>query len=803
MNKKVYIFVFNVVINIIIYLLACMFFWGKTIVVLNKIEKHEILNYDIEPVNLDTGLINNEYWGISSDGTNASNTRSGINNAIEYASVNGIKNLKLKKGVYLVSTESDGGYYHGIIFRSGVNLDLNGSIIKLEENSKTSYRIVALKNVNNVSIFNGTIIGDRYEHDYNTINSTHEWGIGCAVLGSNNVSIYNLNICDTTGDGIYISEAAGKIAESVDINNCNIYNCRRQGITIITACEVKINNNEIHDINGIAPQTGIDLEKNNTEQIIKNIFITNNKIYNLASKRGIHIYSFVENVYIDYNEMYDNVSITYINNKGNKTIYIGDNTFLVEKQNSYSNLNSDITNTFSDVNLKKAILELVGKSDENSIYESDIAKIASDGVPGAKQLNLSNKGIEKLDGIEIFAKYNIEWLYLDNNNITDLKPIASFKTLTKLNASNNNIKDISVLENLTNLHTVNLTTNNLTDISILKNMNNLKYVYLNNNRINSLDCLSNIKSLKEVHCAENFVQNIDNILNINDLEILDVRKNEIKIITTSIKNNSLKKLDLSYNKLLDITGLKDNTIDNLIMDNQKIELSTGEVLDTEYVLIGLPQIFSTLDNTYNIELKDMSYYEINNDTNSIKILTQEFINNGLNISVLKNNATYINYSMKIDKSITDMINGSFNVQKTSNYFSVSGKDFRDKNIEDFLEDVKLEDKYTVSFYKNNDIVGSNNVITTGMVMRIYDYEKEFYQDYTLVVYGDTNGDGEITSIDALRIISNKLGSNELNNDICIEAARTTEKTRAEKTIPSAVDALAIVKDKLGMKKIEQ
>lgn len=683
-------------------------------------------------------------------------------------------------------------------------MDLNGSIIKIEGNNKTHYGILSIYKVNNTSIFNGKLVGDRFEHDYVTVSSTHEWGMGVDIKGSNNISIYNLEICDTTGDGIYISESGKKISQNINISNCNIYNTRRQGVSVITAQNVKIYNNEIYDIKGTSPQSGIDLEKNSITQEIKDIYINNNKFFNCKSNRGICISSYVENVYIDQNELYGNITINSQNNTGNESIHLGNNTFKVSKTNDYSNLTTDITDTFIDINLKNAILEMVGKNNEESIYESDIAKIASDGVPGGKQLNLANKGIERLDGIEIFAKYNIEWLYLDNNNITNLSPIASFTTLTKLNASNNNISDISALENLTNLNTINLINNNISDISVLNNKNNLEYLYLNNNKISSLDFLSSINTIKEIYCSENEIETIDNILNLSSLEKLDVRKNKIKHILTKITSETLKNLNLSDNILNDISGLQQNSLSNLNIKNQNIEFSTGEILDTEYVLIKLPQIFSTIDDTYNVEVKDMSYYEFKENYNAVIVLTSEFIQSGLNIKVSKDNYTYLNYTMQIDNSTTEKLSEKFNIQKSPNEFMISGINLENKKIEDFVNNSKFEDIYTVIFYKNNEILNADDIITTGTIMRVYNYEKEFYQDYTMVVYGDVNGDGEINSLDALKVVSNKINIDENTLDnIYIEAGRTTEKTRTEKLIPNAVDALAIVKDKLGMYSIKQ
>lgn len=550
-----------------------------------------------------------------------------------------------------------------IILKSNINLDLNGSIIQLEENSETHYEIISIYSVYNSSVCNGILIGDRYKHNY-IENSSNQWGMGIGIKGSENINISNLKIFDTIGDGIYLTKVGQKPSINIDISNCNIYNTRRQGITIITAQNVNIYNDEIHNIIGSHPQSGIDLEKNEDTEIIKNIYIYNNKFYNCASNKAIQIYSHVENVYIDDNEIYGDIYIEKKNNLGNNTIHIGNNTFKVAKQDDYSKLNTNLTNTFTDINLRNAILELVGKEENDKILESDIAKIASDNVPGGKQLNLVNKGISNLNGIEIFAKYNLEWLYLDNNNITDLSPILSLTSLTKLNASNNKISDISALKNLTNLNTINLTNNNISDISVLNNKNNLEYLYLNNNKISSLDSLSNINTIKEIYCAENEIEIIDNIIKISNLEKLDVRKNKIKNVLTKLISNKLNYLNLSDNKLLDISGIEKNNIENLNIKNQNIELGIANINENKYVQINLPQIFNMIDDTYKVEVKNIPNYEFKNNYNSIIIYSNDFINNGLNIIVSKDNNVYLNYLIEINNSIKEEISKKFNMVKT-------------------------------------------------------------------------------------------------------------------------------------------
>lgn len=792
--KKLLRFIIIILLLLIIVLNLSTF---KTTNIIKYTSRLNMLKIE-DPIDIDTGIINNQYFGISNVGINPIETRKGLNEALKYAETHHIHNIKLEKGIYLLNSEKVNGNQRSIIFRSNINLDLNNSTLIVTPNNLTNYGLFSLYNVDNVSISNGIIIGDRNEHQFEG-KTTHEWGMGIDIRGSSNINIYNMEIYNTTGDGIYISEMGGKVSSNINITNCNIHDNRRQGISIITADNVKIYNNEIHSIHGTNPQSGIDLERNFDSQNINNVFMKDNKFYNEGSDKCIQIWTHSENIFIENNEFYGNININSQNNAGNETLYIGKNKFLAKKETSFLDETIDLTDTFLDENLRQAIYEYIGKDNTESILESDIAKKASDFVPGGKQLNLANKGIKDLSGLEIFAKYNLEWLYIDNNEIADLTPLSSITSLTKLNASNNKIQDLSPIQGLVNLETMNLTNNELTDISILGYFNNLKYVYLKNNKISSLSAFINNVTLKELYCAENEIETIDNILKIESLEKFDIRKNKIKSIINSPIN--LKYLDISENNVSDVSSLIVKKIDYFYYSKQHLEYSSLQKHGSKYVKVNLPQIFSMYGLDYEMKVIGVSDYEFKEDY--VMVLADEFNNNGFTINVLKDNVVFLSYKMSIDNSIIEAVSKVFTVQKISDEFLISGIELENKKIEDFINSYKFDDIYTILFFRNNESLDITNFVSTGSIMRVYDTKKELYQDFTLVIYGDVNGDGNINSRDALSIISNKLeGEGKLNGSF-FQAAKITNKTKSENLMPSALDALSIIKHKLKLEYITQ
>lgn len=125
MKKKILLtlIIIGIISMIIIGLLFCR---SETI---KNIDYNIRKNLYGDPINLENGLINNNFFYINKEGKNAKQTTEGINDAIKYASDNNITNIQLEKGKYLINGEVDNTTYKdtkkGIILQSNINLDLN------------------------------------------------------------------------------------------------------------------------------------------------------------------------------------------------------------------------------------------------------------------------------------------------------------------------------------------------------------------------------------------------------------------------------------------------------------------------------------------------------------------------------------------------------------------------------------------------------------------------------------------------------------------------------------------------------
>jgi hypothetical protein len=174
----------------------------------------------------------------------------------------------------------------------GINIGSNktitfekGSEIRLKGTSKGTYSVFRILSASNVNLYNPVVVGDRYSH----IGTSGEWGMGIGIWGSSNVNIYNANITNCWGDGIYIGQAGGKInSKDIVIKDAYLRKNRRDGISIIAVDGLLLDNLYAGYTDGTSPMSGINIEPNNTYAEVKNVRINNPRTEN-NGKNGIQI----------------------------------------------------------------------------------------------------------------------------------------------------------------------------------------------------------------------------------------------------------------------------------------------------------------------------------------------------------------------------------------------------------------------------------------------------------------------------------------------------------------------------------
>jgi len=206
-------------------------------------------------------------WDIPSDGTQPVKTTDNLQAAIDWAVSEGYGIIKLPAGHYLVGKYGNAVYQAGIELKSNMAFLLDeDAILEMAPNDKWNSAVIQVKRKQNVFISGGTILGDRDNHIYtprdNGSDAHDEGHLILIEAESEYVTVENMTLSKATGDGILLVAHGeeGSSVKHVDIRRNNIFNNRRQGISIVGGTDILIEENEIHHINGTAPQFGIDIE---------------------------------------------------------------------------------------------------------------------------------------------------------------------------------------------------------------------------------------------------------------------------------------------------------------------------------------------------------------------------------------------------------------------------------------------------------------------------------------------------------------------------------------------------------------
>ncbi len=109
-----------------------------------------------------------------------------------------------------------------------------------------------------------------------------EWRMGLSFTGCKDVTVEGLRIESTGGDGIYIgSSGARRWCENVTVRNCACVDNHRQGISVISAVHLLIEDCILSGTEGTAPAAGIDMEPDEPDErlvdcVIRNCMVTDN-----------------------------------------------------------------------------------------------------------------------------------------------------------------------------------------------------------------------------------------------------------------------------------------------------------------------------------------------------------------------------------------------------------------------------------------------------------------------------------------------------------------------------------------------
>lgn len=137
--------------------------------------------------------------------------------------------------------------------------------------------LLTFDNVTNVTLSGGGTIR-MWMEDYTnkTLYAWSEWRHALSFRSCHNVLVENLRIADSGGDGIYLGRK-GYSASNTDvvIRNVTLTRNNRQGISVITADRLLIENCVMEGTCGTPPMAGIDFEPNSPRDMLRDIVVRN------------------------------------------------------------------------------------------------------------------------------------------------------------------------------------------------------------------------------------------------------------------------------------------------------------------------------------------------------------------------------------------------------------------------------------------------------------------------------------------------------------------------------------------------
>lgn len=303
---------------------------------------------------------------------------------------------------------------------------------------------------------------------------------------------------------------------------------------------------------------------------------------------------------------------------------------------------------FPDALFREKVAEY-DKNNDGVLSDTEISNIRSISINGD-----SSKGgdVTDLKGIEYFT--SLTRLQCGHNKISKLD-VSKNTALTELYCPNNELTELD-LGNNTALGQLTVTNNQLKELDISKDTA-LTYLACANNQLKELNVSKNT-ALTELSCSYNQLTEL-NVNNNTALTRIDCGSNQLSELDVS-KNTALKNLSCYKNKLTELDLSKNTALTNLLCgDNEltSLDLSKNTALKS---LECFSNKLTALDLSNNTNLEVLR-------CNDNKLTSLDLSNNTL-INGFSGKYNIYNITADSDRRINlSDLPGSFDVSKASNW----------------------------------------------------------------------------------------------------------------------------------------
>lgn len=123
---------------------------------------------------------------------------------------------------------------------------------------------------------NSRLIMNKMDYQNRKLYDSSEWRHIFSFLSCENVTVKDLKLSSSGGDGVYLGVGGNRerlYCDNVLLENLAVTDQHRQGISVISARSLTIRNCSFDNTSGTPPQAGIDFEPNRSGQELTNILI--------------------------------------------------------------------------------------------------------------------------------------------------------------------------------------------------------------------------------------------------------------------------------------------------------------------------------------------------------------------------------------------------------------------------------------------------------------------------------------------------------------------------------------------------
>ena len=225
----------------------------------------------------------------------------------------------------------------------------------------------------------------------------------------------------------------------------------------------------------------------------------------------------------------------------------------------YASTIEKTTITCNDENMYNALKSalnnyiMIGDTDKENLT----IKIPTDSISQITSINLDNKQIEDITGLEKLT--SLTDISLSKNNVKNINALNNLNNIFSLNLNENSelgTNIANVLASKTTITTLKVSNTRISDIAFVSNMANLYSFDASNNTISNISELESLGNLKELNLAGNSsLRSISSILRMTQLEKLNISHCGITTLETD-STNKIGIYKLTNLKELDVSGLE-------------------------------------------------------------------------------------------------------------------------------------------------------------------------------------------------------------------------------------------------------